>query len=151
MNKPRISWLLLEEHEGEYQYVPRKSYEESDSFSSGDTVIIKGQLWNNIGGAEDVMSIDDVKLVVYFKDYENNMLLNLIEIKKEDNEYEKLEIDLDRGYIYLGSLSGKKNNGSEANKDNHYNIEFKLGPIPKNIKSGIKNLVLDIEYNDNRN
>lgn len=150
MNKPKISWFVLDEYDGEYSYVPKKKHEESDSYSPGDVISIKLQIWNNIGGTEDVSSIEDAKLVVYFKNFENNLFLNLIEVRKGTEDFEKLEIDLNRGYFYLGSLSGRKNNGSESNQDNYYNIELRLGPIPLNIKSEVKDFVLDIEYNDNQ-
>ena len=151
MNKPRISWFVLENYDGENSYVPKKKHEEEDSYSPGDTMKIRLQVWNNIGGAEDVATINNAKLVVYFKSFENNLFLNLIEVKKGSDEFKKLTLDMDRGYFELGSLSGRKNNGSEANIDNYYDIELKLGPIPSNVKSEIKDFVLDIEYSDNRN
>ena len=107
-------------------------------------------VWNNIGGAEDVTTIEDAKLVVYFKNFENNLFLKLIEVRKGSDEFKKLTLDMDRGYFELGSLSGRRNNGSEANTDNYYDIELKLGPIPSNVKSEIKEFVLDIEYSDSR-
>lgn len=151
MNKPKISWFVLEEYDGEYSYIPKKKHEEEESYSPGDTMLIKFQVWNNIGGAEDIASISESKIVVYFKNFENNLFLNLIEMRKGTDNFKKLDIDMDRGYFELGALSGRRNNGSEANTDNYYNVELKLGPIPSNVKSEIKDFVLDIEYDDNRN
>lgn len=151
MNKPNISWFVLEDYDGEYSYIPKKKHEEEDSYSPGDTVLIKLQVWNNIGGTETVNDANDARLVVYFSDFENSLLLNLIEARVGNDSFKKLDIDINRGYFNLGNLSGSKNNGSEANLDNYVNLELKLGPIPSNTKSEIKKFFLDIEHSDVRN
>lgn len=150
MNKPKISWFVLENYDGENSFIPKKKHEEEESYSPGDIMKMRVQVWNNIGGAEDVTTIEDAKLVVYFKNFENNLFLKLIEVRKGSDEFKKLTLDMDRGYFELGSLSGRRNNGSEANTDNYYDIELRLGPIPSNVKSEIKEFVLDIEYSDSR-
>lgn len=151
MNKPIISWFVLEEHDEEFSYIPKKKHEEAESFSPGDFVTIRLKIWNNIGGTETVSDATDAKLVVYFKNFENNLFLNLIKVRKMDEEFTELDIDLNRGYFNLGSISGRANNGSDANYDNYKEIELKLGPIPENIKSEVKEFVLDIEYNETAN
>ena len=151
MNKPIISWFVQENYDGEYSFIPKKKHEEEDSYSPGDTILIKLQVWNNIAGVEDVASEKNAKIVVYFKNFENNLFLNLIEMRKGTDSFKKLELDMDRGYFELGTLSGRKNNGSEANTDNYYNVELSLGPIPSNVKSEVKDFVLDIEYDDDQN
>lgn len=151
MNKPIISWFVLEEYDGEYSYIPKKKHEEEDSYSPGEVMTIKLQVWNNIAGTEDVSAAKDAKIVAYFKNFENNLFLKLIEMRKETESFKPLELDMDRGYFELGTLSGRKNNGSDANTDNYYNVELRLGPIPTNVKSEVKDFVLDIEYNDDQN
>lgn len=150
-NNPLISWFILEDIDSEYIYVPKKKHDEEESYMPGDTMLIKAQVWNNRGGQNDAADAANAKLVAYFKNYEDNFYLRLIQVKVSDEEYRNLEIDIDRGYLELGSLSGKANNGSEMNYDNYYNLEIKLGPMPSNMRSEIKNLILDIDYDNTKN
>lgn len=148
LNKPIITWHILEELDDEFIYVPKKKHEEEESYTTGDTMTIKLQVWNNKGGKEDVRDITDAKLIIYFKNFEDNFFLKLMSIKKENGEFEKLNIDIDRAYFDLGRIAGKANNGTEMNTDNFYNLEIKLGPMPKNIRSELKDIIIDMDYND---
>ena len=114
----------------------------------GETVDIKMQVWNNRNGLDDVADAIDAKLMMYFKNYEDNFLLNLCSIKLGSSEYKNVVVDIDRGYFDIGTISGKANNGSELNIENFYELALKIGPIPSNVKSELKDLVLDIEYTD---
>lgn len=148
MTSPKISWYVLENYNNELEYVPKKKHEEEDSLMPGDTMHIGMQVWNNRNGIEDVSDATDARIVLYFKNYEDNFLLNLCSFKIGEGEYKKIAIDIDRGYLELGTISGKSNNGSDLNVENFYNIEFKMGPLPNNVKSELKDLILDIEYSD---
>lgn len=148
MTSPKISWYVLENYNNELEYVPKKKHEEEDSLMPGDTMHIGMQVWNNRNGIEDVSDATDARIVLYFKNYEDNFLLNLCSFKIGEGEYKKIAIDIDRGYLELGTISGKSNNGSDLNVENFYNIEFKMGPLPNNVKSELKDLILDIEYTD---
>lgn len=148
MTSPKISWYVLETYNDELEYVPKKKHEEEDSLMPGDTMHIGMQVWNNRNGIEDVSDATDARIVLYFKNYEDNFLLNLCSFKIGDGEYKKIAIDVDRGYLELGTISGKSNNGSDLNIENYYDIEFKMGPMPNNVKSELKDLILDIEYSD---
>lgn len=151
MTSPNISWYVLESYDNEFEYVPKKKHEEEDSLMPGDTMHISLQVWNNRNGSEDVADAQDARIVLYFKNYEDNFLLNLCSLKVGDGEYEKVSIDVDRGYFELGTIYGKSNNGSELNTENFFNVELKVGPIPSNVKSELKNLILDIEHTDIQN
>ena len=59
-----------------------------------------------------------------------------------------MTIDIDRGIFNIGNLSGRSNNGSTLNKENYREVELQFGPIPSNIRSELKSLVLDIEYDN---
>lgn len=148
MDNPKITWYVLEDYNDELEYVPKKKHEEDDSVMPGETMTIKMQVWNNRHSTEDVKDAANAKIVLYFKNFEDNFLLKLCSIKKENDEAKPVEIDIDRGYFELGTISGKSNNGSDLNYENYFNIELKLGPLPNNIKSELKDLVLDIEYDD---
>lgn len=148
MNNPKITWYVREEYDNELEYVPKKKHEEEDSVMPGEIMNIKMQVWNNRNGLEEIKDATNSKLVLYFKNYEDNFLLKLCSIKKEQDEFVPVDIDIDRGYFNLGTISGKSNNGSELNYENYYNLELKVGPLPNNIKSELKDLILDIEYDD---
>ena len=53
---------------------------------------------------------------------------------------------MDRGLIALGNISGSANNGSELNIDNYVKFELIIGPLPTNLKSELKGIILDVEY-----
>lgn len=148
MTSPKISWYILEQYDDSLEYVPKKKHEEEDSLMPGETMHINMQIWNNRNGAQDVLDAYNARIVLYFKNYEDNFLLNLCSFKVGDGEHKKIAIDIDKGYLELGTISGKSNNGSELNVENFYSVELKLGPIPSNIKNELKDLILDIEYDD---
>lgn len=73
-------------------------------------------------------------------------MLKLCKIKFNNEEPQPLGIDMDRGLISLGNISGGANNGSDLNTDNYVEFELIIGPLPSNLKSELKGLILDIEY-----
>jgi hypothetical protein len=148
MDKPRISWYVLEDIDGQFEFIPKKSHDEEESYSPGDTMKVKIQVWNNRGGDEDVSDANNARLITFFKNYEDNFLLRLCKVKQGDNEAQDIQIDIDRGVFNIGTLSGRGNNGSILNRENYNEIELQFGPIPTNIRSELKSLVLDIEYDN---
>ena len=73
-------------------------------------------------------------------------MLKLCKIKFNDSDIQDLDIDMDRGVINLGTISGGANNGSELNTDNYKEFELLIGPLPYNLKSELKGLILDVDY-----
>ena len=147
MNGPRISWQILDQVAiDEYEYVQYKSYTEEGSFIPGDTINKTIQVWNNYLGTEDVQDALNCSLVVAFKNFEDNFLLNLMNIKVHGRENLELEIDVDRGVIDIGDLSGIANSGTSGHEMNYRTIELSIGPIPNNIKSELKGLYFYLEY-----
>lgn len=144
MVEPKITWYVLEDIDGEYEYSPKKTYEAEGSYEPNDTLRLKIQGWNNRLGNDDVQNVENGKLVIYFKNYEDNYLLKLCKIKFGNDEPKSLTIDMDRGYIDIGNISGGANNGSELNTDNYIEFELLIGPFPSNIKSELKGLLLMI-------
>lgn len=146
MNKPNITWLVLEEYgEDESLYIPKKIHEQEDVISSGETLTLNIQVWNNKGGKETIDDIVNPKLIIYFDNYEDSIFLNLFKISINNKGFEELQLLNGKGYIDMPTLYGYANNGSDINVDNYCNIQIELGPIPYNIKSDIKNFILDIE------
>lgn len=146
MLTPKLKWYVLEDIDGSYEYSPKKTHDMEGSYAPSDTLNLKVQLWNNRLGTEDVQSINNAKLCVFFKNYEDNYLLKLCKVKIKNKEAKELEIDMDRGLIDIGHISGSANNGSDLNVDNYVEFELLIGPLPSNLKSELKGLILDVEY-----
>ena len=146
MITPKITWYVLEDINGLYEYSPKRTHDLEGSYAPNDIIKVKIQLWNNRLGIEDVQDANNAKLCVFFKNYEDNYMLNLCKVKFNNEEAQPLKIDMDRGIINLGNLSGSANNGSDLNIDNYIEFELIIGPLPSNLKNELKGLVLDVEY-----
>lgn len=146
MITPKITWYVLEDINGLYEYSPKRTHDLEGSYAPNDIIKVKIQLWNNRLGIEDVQDANNAKLCVFFKNYEDNYMLNLCKVKFNNEEAQPLKIDMDRGIVNLGNLSGSANNGSDLNIDNYIEFELIIGPLPSNLKNELKGLVLDVEY-----
>jgi hypothetical protein len=142
MNDPQISWYIVE---ADSSVVPRNEYY-AGSCTPGETVEINIQVWNNRWGSDTVASAQGSKLAVYFDSIEDSYLLNLCQIKVDDEPYAFLRVEADKGYVDLPrELSGAANDGSMTNVDNYMNILFKFGPTDKGLRNSLKNLFLSLE------
>lgn len=148
MMAPKTTWYVLEDIDGLFEYSPKRTHDMEGSYAPGDTLSVKIQLWNNRLGMEDVQDATNAKLVVFFKNYEDNYLLKLCKVKLNNEEAKPVTIDMDRGIFNLGTISGGANNGSDLNTDNYVEFELQIGAIPMNVKSELKGLVLDVEYDN---
>ena len=147
MKAPRITWQVLEEiGQNEYEYGIYKNYNEEDSLIPGRTLKKTIRVWNNYLGTEDIQDVNNAILVLGFKTYEDNFLLNLIKVSIDGSELKELDIDMNGGTVFFGNLSGETNNGKEANHTNYKTIDIEIGPIPDNIKSELKSLYFYLEY-----
>ena len=148
MMVPKTTWYVLEDIDGLFEYSPKRTHDMEGSYAPGDTLSVKIQLWNNRLGMEDVQDATNAKLVVFFKNYEDNYLLKLCKVKLNNEEAKPVTIDMDRGIFNLGTISGGANNGSDLNTDNYVEFELQIGAIPMNVKSELKGLILDVEYDN---
>jgi hypothetical protein len=148
MMAPKTTWYVLEDIDGLFEYSPKRTHDMEGSYAPGDTLSVKIQLWNNRLGMEDVQDATNAKLVVFFKNYEDNYLLKLCKVKLNNEEAKPVTIDMDRGIFNLGTISGGANNGSDLNTDNYVEFELQIGAIPMNVKSELKGLILDVEYDN---
>ena len=122
MMAPKTTWYVLEDIDGLFEYSPKRTHDMDGSYAPGDTLSVKIQLWNNRLGMEDVQDATNAKLVIFFKNYEDNYLLKLCKVKLNNEEAKPVTIDMDRGLFNLGTISGGANNGSDLNTDNY--VEF---------------------------
>ena len=148
MMAPKTTWYVLEDIDGLFEYSPKRTHDMDGSYAPGDILSVKIQLWNNRLGMEDVQDATNAKLVIFFKNYEDNYLLKLCKVKLNNEEAKPVTIDMDRGLFNLGTISGGANNGSDLNTDNYVEFELQIGAIPMNVKSELKGLVLDVEYDN---
>ena len=136
-----ITWFVNEENEFE----PINSYTADGAYTPGDYFEKVMRIYNNYNGAADSDSANNAKLVVAFKTYEDNFLLNLFQVSTDGINYYPLKIDIDRGEFELGTLTGFANSG-QSESTNCKDIYIKIGPIPDNIKSNLKSVIFYLEY-----
>ena len=133
--KPIFTWLVQNDND---DYEACKKYTEPGALQVGDELVKNIRIYNGYGGVQ-VENSYNTKLVIAFKNYEDNFLLNLIEVKVNDSDYEKLEIDIDRGVINIGDIY----------KNSYVDLKVKLGPIQENISTSFKSMVLYLENDKN--
>ncbi len=138
MAKPKITWQVFEDDYNEY--IPVRNYTEEGSYTSGQSIIKRVRVWNNYAGVQDVDDMNNCNLILAFKNFEDNFLLYLISVRINEGEYVSPIIDTDKGVVQLGNLSGLANDGSSANSSNYFDIEFKIGPLPANMRCELKSL-----------
>ena len=132
----KISWMIYEDE----VFVPYNTYMADGVYTTGEIISKRIQVWNNYRGSVAVDDAIDVKLVLSFKQYEDNFLLNLLTVKDADtNIVLEPTIDIDRAIYNIGSLYG---NAGGTYKE----IELNIGPLPANLKSELKSLVFYLEY-----
>ncbi len=132
----KISWMIYEDE----AFMPYNTYMADGAYTAGDIILRRIQIWNNYRGTDAVDDVIDANLILSFKQYEDNFLLNLIEIRLPgDSEYTKPKIDTDRAVFELGTLYGDAGG-------TYKEIEIKIGPIPENMKSELKSLVFYLDY-----
>lgn len=132
----KISWMVYDDE----IFLPYNTYMADGVYTTDETIVKRIQVWNNYRGSTEVDNITNAKLILSFKQYEDNFLLNLLKVKSiDDNTILTPTIDIDRAIYNLGSLYG---NAGGTYKE----IELSIGPLPANLKSELKSLVFYLEY-----
>lgn len=141
-NNSKITWYILEDEE----YIQDDEYY-LGSFSPDSEIQLKVQVWNNRYGRNNVESIPNARLAIYFDSIEDSMLLEYCTVSINDNNFTKIPVMFGKGIIDIGLLSGNSNNGMDIidNIYNFKNISISFKGFPTNLKNGIKNMFLDIE------
>ena len=99
MMAPKTTWYVLEDIDGLFEYSPKRTHDMEGSYAPGDTLSVKIQLWNNRLGMEDVQDATNAKLVIFFKNYEDNYLLKLCKVKLNNEEAKPVTIDMEKPSI----------------------------------------------------
>lgn len=141
MTKPKFTWFVLEDED----FIATKNYITDGAFGPGDILRKKIQIYNNYMGKEDINDAKNARLVLAFKHYQDNFLLNNITVRVGNGEAQKLTIEEDRGYVNIGTIFGHSNS-AYIGGDNYKQIEITIGPIPSNIQSELKSLIFYLEY-----
>lgn len=142
MSNSKISWYILEDED----YIQDNEFY-LGSYSPDTEIKFKSQVWNNRYGINNIESIPDARLAIYFDSIEDSMLLKYCSVSINSGEFIKIPIVFNKGVVDIGLLSGNSNNGLDS-ADNIYNfknIEVLFKGFPPNLKNGIKNMYLDIE------
>lgn len=143
MANPIISWYVNESG----SYVQDEEYY-LGSFTSDTDISVSVQVWNNRYGSKEVDSIDEARLAIYFDTIEDSALLNYCTVSINDSTYATPSVELQRAVVTIGELSGVDNDGLEqtSNESNYKNVTIKFSGFPGNLKNGLKNMYLDIEF-----
>ena len=132
----KISWMIYEDE----VFVPYNTYMADGVYTVGDIISKRIQVWNNYKGKDAIDDALNVKLILSFKQYEDNFLLNLLTVRSVDtNTILEPIIDIDRAIYDIGNLYG---NAGGTFKE----IELNIGPIPANLRSELKSLIFYLEY-----
>ena len=132
----KISWMVYEDE----VFLPYNTYMADGVYTTNETITRRIQIWNNYQGISAVDDIINAKLVLSFKQYEDNFLLNLLTVKSvDDNKVLEPQMDIDRVVYNIGTLYG--NAGG-----NYKEIELSIGPLPANIRSELKSLIFYLDY-----
>lgn len=143
MANPVINWYIKESD----TFVQEDEYY-LGSYTSDSEIAITVQVWNNRYGSTSVDSISEARLAIYFDSIEDASLLNYCTVSVNSSYYAAPEVELGRGVVTIGELSGVYNDGLEesTNSTNYKNISIKFSGFPGNLKNGLKNMYLDIEF-----
>lgn len=143
MKDPQISWYIKENED--VTFIDREIYMGSYN-SSNIEAVFNVQLWNNKWGDEDVKNLENFSIAISFDTIEDNALLNRCEVKVDKGGYQKLEIVGSKGIVKVDRvISGMRNSGN-LNANNYLDLSIRISPITGDMKNGLKNIVIDLQY-----
>lgn len=147
MKSANITWIIKEDNQDNITY----DYYIGNINGSNSTSL-KIQVWNNYQGFDDAKDILNAKLIFKTPSIDDSYIFDYLTVVI-DNQSKALTkySDIKRG-VTIDSLSGKSNTGDESEQNklatkNMCNIELIFNPIDYKVKEGLKNLILDIEFN----
>lgn len=142
MKTPDISWYITDEFTA-----VNKDYFCGTYSPNLTDFSIKLQVWNNKFGQEEAQTIDEPLLKLTFTNIEDTKLLEYCTVTIDNNTPTNLDIVDNIGSILLGRpLEGAINNGEDTMNNNYCDIVLTF-TLNKNMKNGLKNLIVDLQYN----
>lgn len=137
----KISWYIKEDDE----FMEHEDYH-AGSYDNNDTILLNIQVWNNRGGLNDSETINNAYLSIEFEKADDNTILNFLRVNIDDAGFIKPDVSLDRADVEIGILSGYKNDGiaNIKNRDNYKNVIIEISGLPKNMRSGLRNMLFNI-------
>jgi len=145
MDKPRISW---------YSRIGDETYAAQPEFYAGtytkeEKISVDIQIWNNRWGTEDVETLDNFSLNIYFDCLEDSALLQCCKVILGGMDELSLIISGQKATVSFPEkvkLSGVKNDGSSANsRENYIMITFEFSALEYRLKENdLKSLYFEI-------
>lgn len=146
MKSANVNWFVKEPDE---VYVAHTEYYAGSANSSEDFVI-DVELWNNRwNNVESVADMINTKLIISFANAEDSVLLSFCEVKVDSGSFIKPDLsEFNRGIVNLGDILGSRNNGGDSNTDNYRRLTIKFSNIPNNLRSGLRSMFLDTQFDE---
>lgn len=145
MDEPIVSWYVKnindEFVESDTQY--------AGSYTQTMPLIVPLRIWNNRYGTKDVASIENLRLSMYFSDYEDSAMLSYLTVNTKNSQAVMTVANERATAVFLEhtKLDGKANDGTDKNNpENYIDIEIKLDvPTDVHLKMhDLKNLIIEV-------
>lgn len=145
MDKPRISWYS---RIGDETYQPQSEFY-AGTYTKEEKISVDIQIWNNRWGTEDVETLDNFSLNIYFDCLEDSALLQCCKVILGGMDELSLIISGQKATVSFPEkvkLSGVKNDGSSANsRENYIMITFEFSALEYRLKENdLKSLYFEI-------
>lgn len=144
MKSPIIEWFVQESVDSINPY----SNYFAGTVKTNEFVDVRVHIWNNRFGLDTVKTASDCKVSLTFDSLEDALYLDLCSIKVNDITQQIKKIS-NKIYVDIPNLDGSSNNGSmSSNYKNYATLDLKIGPIKEGMKNNIKNIIMDIVFNE---
>ena len=147
MDKPILSWYVKD---GDV-YKPSTDFY-AGSYIQTETLKIPVRVWNNRYGMTEVLPAAHLRVLVYFENLEDSVLLPYVSVTVAGDEKGSSTITDNTATITFVrdvTLSGNANNGSENEfRDNWVDLEIELtvsDSSPRLKAHDVKSLIIEIE------
>lgn len=145
MDEPILSWYIKNIND---------DYEQTDtvyagSYTQQSPLIVDFRIWNNRYGKKDVTTIKNLKLNIYFSDYEDSAILQYITVNTNNSQANMTISNNIATASFLDNLTldGKANDGTDKNNpENYADLELKID-VPNDVSlkmHDLKNLMVEV-------
>ena len=143
MKNPELSWYLIS---AEDSIIIEKEHYLGAYTPDTVEMITNLQLWNNRYGQEIAKDIENSNLKITFSSIEDTKLLEYMQVKIDNNPYEDLTIVNNEAIIPIQRIiSGEINVGDNMCVNNYIDIYIKT-TLSQDMKNGLKNLLINLDY-----